>query len=57
MKDWKLRATGLSIPEADLEKIIPVMDALEAAFRPLIPDIPLETEPAIIFQVNPEETA
>jgi hypothetical protein len=55
MKDWKLiaAASGFSIPEADLERMAPVLDALEAAFRPLVQDIPPETEPAIIFL--PEE--
>jgi hypothetical protein len=59
MKNWKLLATDLrlSIPDEDLERIIPAMDALEAAFRPLVTDIPHETEPAVIFHVDPEEAA
>lgn len=51
MKNWKLiaAASGFGIPEADLERMAPVLDALEAAFRPLVKEIPTETEPAIVF--------
>jgi hypothetical protein len=37
MTDWKKTAAALdpAIPEAAVEKLLPVMDALEAAFRPL----------------------
>jgi hypothetical protein len=37
MTDWKRIAAALDppIPEADVEKLLPVMNALEAAFRPL----------------------
>jgi hypothetical protein len=37
MTDWKKTAAALDppIPEPDVEKLLPVMDALEAAFRPL----------------------
>jgi len=37
MTDWKKTAAALDppIPEADIEKLLPVMNALEAAFRPL----------------------
>ena len=51
MKNWKLiaQANEFDIPEADLDRIAPVLDALEAAFRPLADNIPLETEPAIVF--------
>lgn len=37
MTDWRKTAAALDplIPEADVEKLLPVMDALEAAFRPL----------------------
>ncbi len=35
--DWKKTAAALDppIPDADVEKLLPVMTALEAAFRPL----------------------
>ncbi len=37
MTDWKKIAASLDppIPNADVEKLIPVMNALESAFRPL----------------------
>jgi hypothetical protein len=37
MTDWKKAAASLDppIPEPDVEKLLPVMIALEAAFRPL----------------------
>ena len=37
MTDWKKIAAALDppIPSADAEKLLPVMDALEAAFAPL----------------------
>jgi hypothetical protein len=37
MTNWKKIAGALDppIPEADIEKLLPVMEALEKAFRPL----------------------
>lgn len=51
MKNWKILATanGLGIPEEQLDRITPSLDALEAAFRPLAAGIPFEIEPAIIL--------
>ncbi len=59
MTDWKLvaAARNLGIPDADLEKISPVMDALEAGFRPLVQKIPLLAEPAVTFCCLTEEGA
>jgi hypothetical protein len=36
-KDWKkiARASGLTIPAAEVDRIAPALDALETAFRPL----------------------
>ena len=58
MKQWKeiAQATGLEIPA--MERIIPALDALEAAFRPLVKTIPHDVEPALIFRAAedvPEE--
>ncbi len=55
MKDWKKIASGngLGIPEADIDRIAPALDRLEAAFRPLTTDIPASIEPAVTFR--PEE--
>jgi hypothetical protein len=49
MKNWKSIAAGngVPVPEGELEKFAPALDALEAAFRPLVAAIPLEAEPAI----------
>ena len=57
MKNWKLLAAALDLdlPERDIEKISPTLDALETAFRPLAAAIPHETEPAVIFHLEPEE--
>jgi len=43
-------ASDFDIPEDQLERIAPVLDALEAAFRPLVNDIPPETEPVTVFR-------
>jgi len=55
-KDWKkiARAEQLEIPDADLERIAPTLDAMEAAFRPLAQALPPETEPALIFRAAEE---
>ena len=46
MTDWKKLAATLDppIPEADVEKIAPVLDALETVFRPLQRAIPPATQ-------------
>lgn len=50
-RDWKAVARALApdIPEAEVERIAPALDALETAFRPLAAEIPHETEPAVLF--------
>jgi len=55
MKNWKLmaEAAGLDIP--DMDRIIPALDGLEAAFRPLVKKIPHDVEPALIFRAAAEE--
>jgi len=59
MRNWKQIASGLNldVPESDVEKIAPVMDGLEAAFRPLAGKIPHDVEPAVVFQIVPEDQA
>ncbi len=39
MTDWKKIAAGVS-PEIEIDKILPVMEALERAFKPLVESIP-----------------
>ncbi len=57
MKNWKRIAEieGFDIPEPELERAAPVLDGLEAAFRPLVANIPHDVEPATAFQAAPEE--
>lgn len=54
MKDWKqiAKGSGLDIPEADIERIAPALDGLEAAFRPLTKSIPAAVEPAVTFRAE-----
>ena len=58
MKDWNLivKAHGFDITEEEVARFQPTLDALEAAFRPLLQQIPLELEPAVIFRRLPEES-
>jgi len=51
MIDWKAaaRARALDIPDEALDAIAPSLDALEAAFRPLVKLLPREVEPAVIL--------
>jgi hypothetical protein len=56
MKNWTkvAEAYDLRIPDADVERIAPSLDALESAFRPLTKNIPDDVEPAITFRILPE---
>jgi hypothetical protein len=40
------RARGLDIPEAELDRAARTLETLEAAFRPLVADLPSSLEPA-----------
>jgi len=55
-KNWKKIAEGnaLRIPEAEIDKIAPSLDALESTFRPLAEAVPDDVEPAVSFFVFPE---
>ena len=55
MKQWKqiAEAAGLEIP--DIGRITPALDALEAAFRPLLKDIPHDAEPPMVFRAAAED--
>jgi hypothetical protein len=50
-QNWKLIAAAgrFNIPDEELNRIIPVLDAIESAFRPLIKKIPVETELAFVL--------
>lgn len=51
MKEWRTlaRASEVDITTEELERLLPVLDGLESAFRPLIKKIPFGTEGALIF--------
>lgn len=55
MKDWTLlaKAAGLDIPDKDLDRIAPPLNALEDAFRPLVQNLTSDEEPAAVF--GPDE--
>jgi hypothetical protein len=57
MTDWRLAAQARcpDIPAEEVERIVPVLEALEAAFAPLAARIPVECEPATAFRVEPAE--
>jgi hypothetical protein len=56
-KDWKkiAQASGLTIPAADMDRITPALDAVEAAFRPLVRIIAPETDLAVVFSADAED--
>ena len=56
MTDWKLlaEAQNLDIPADELPRVTAPLGALEAAFRPLIVDLPTDLEPAVVFDPSPE---
>lgn len=52
MKNWKqlARASGLEIPESDLDRIAASLEDMEAKFQPLVARIPHDAEPPLIFK-------
>ena len=58
-RDWKAAAAAFApgIPAEQLEKITPSLDGLEAAFRPLLAKLPLETEPAYVLLLARDKEA
>jgi hypothetical protein len=54
MKQWKEIARGLGLNIPDLERIVPALDGLESAFRPLVKTIPHDAEPALTFHAAHE---
>jgi hypothetical protein len=55
MKNWKkiAEASEPRIPDSDLDRVIPSLETLEAAFRPLTESIPDDVEPAVSFFIFP----
>ena len=58
-RDWKAAAAAFApgIPVEQVEKIAPSLDGLEAAFRPLLAKLPVETEPAYVLLLAREKDA
>lgn len=56
MTDWNLlaKAHDLGIPAEELPRVTAPLAALEAAFRPLVSDLPEALEPAIVFERSQE---
>lgn len=60
MKNWKAIAESQDFGIPDVSRLTPALDALEAAFRPLVKTIPHDVEPALSFRAAddiPEEEA
>jgi hypothetical protein len=54
MPNWKLlaQARELNIPADELERLVPVLDALETAFAPLRSLAPHESEPVTSYRLE-----
>jgi hypothetical protein len=59
MPDWDqiAAARGLKLSEDERLRLAQVLSELEAAFRPLAASIPLDTEPAVVFEASVEQAA
>lgn len=52
--DWKARARGSEIEDAELERVLEPLRDLEKRFRPLAKALPLSLDPAPIFRADAE---
>jgi hypothetical protein len=52
MTNWKLLAEAhqLAIPEPELERIVPTLEALDKAFRKVLCGLPADADSSLIFQ-------
>ncbi len=57
MSDWKLAAQARcpDIPAAELDRIVPVLEVLEAELALLAAGIAIDAEPALVFSADPQE--
>lgn len=55
MKNWKQIADSAGWDIPDVSRLAPALDALEAAFRPLVKTIPHDVEPALMFRAAAED--
>lgn len=55
-RDWKslAQANGLPLSAKELDAISAPLESLEAAFAPLVRDLPTDLEPALMFRVEAE---
>jgi len=51
MTDWKALAAakGFEIPPEEMDRIVPVLEALEKTFQPLRDRVPMSTDSPLIF--------
>jgi hypothetical protein len=56
MKNWKQMAESAGFDIPDVDRLTPALDALEAAFRPLVKTIPHDVEPALAFRAAEESS-
>lgn len=58
MTNWKLLAEAhqLAIPEPELERIVPTLDALDKAFRKVLSGLPADTDSSLVFQADVSRT-
>jgi hypothetical protein len=58
MKDWSLlaKAGGVDIPAKELARIVPVLSALDEAFRPLTRSLTADMEPCPVFRAGEENS-
>jgi hypothetical protein len=53
MKNWKLLAEALGVPDSD--RIIPSLESLDAEFRRLRGELPQDMDPAVVFSAETPE--
>jgi hypothetical protein len=56
MTNWKLLAEAhqIGIPEPELERIVPTLEALDQAFRNVLSALPPDADSALIFHADVE---
>jgi hypothetical protein len=52
--DWKARARGSNVEDAELDRALEPLRDLEKRFRPLAHALPLALDPATIFRADAE---
>ncbi len=54
MTNWKLLAEAhqFAIPEPELERIVPTLEALDEAFRKVLSRLPADADSSLVFQAD-----